>query len=633
MRNAIGAYLKGAVKKAENKKEPLTGKGKSNLAALLEKTDNPYTLWILGGLLLSVIIFVYAGWVGDNDLWWHMKYGEYMLQHKTLRPDHTVFSWVGTDKDWVYVSWLPETAYYLMYKFGGLPLLFMFRYLCIAFIAGIIIFYGLRVSGKTTVFMSLLVALLVIAYIKGSAIQLKPELLSIVFFASALFIYLYGKDKNSKIFFVYPLLFLIWVNSHGVFIFGFLLTGLLLAGEIINYIFKLKGAMPSRDLKVFFISVAASFLTIFLNPYGIDYPLYLYKYLTSPAFQEYSKTIAAIKSPLDALKESVEKMELYSGKRLAVGWDMVFLVGMMSVSFIAALIILFKKGILHVPMVLVNIAFAVLYFKALRTAFFYPIVWGFTMLYLYPHVPLSEYKNRLIAAVCLVLFVAHSGNLLYMYSTDRLWLGIGGEDTYMPVKELAFLRRHDLLKYPLFTEYYIGGYLLWALYPEHKIFIDPRGGPYLNGVYQDYADLFLKQNIYTEERLQTYSIQEVLNKKTKFERFTSKYPFKVAIIAMDAETVVFQFLFSEDWRLIYFDTNAVIFAHKSVDLSNIKVDLGPKRFGKVKNIAQLAAIFTLYLNIKDANSAAYILEVMKMNFKGHYLVDYCDRMMKAAMQG
>lgn len=588
--------------------------------------NNPYFKYILGGLLFLIIIVVYAEWVGDNDLWWHMKYGEYMLEHKTLRPDHTVFSWTPADKDWIYVTWLPDIAFHLMYSFGGLPLLYIFRYVTVLLIAAIVMFYGLKQKGHD-VFMLLLTTLIVVAQLYGVAQNIKPELTSLVFFSIAVFIYLYGRENNGKAFFLYPLLFIVWVNSHGVFIFGYLLLGLLLLGEVLSYALKLKNALALKELKLFVSAVILSFAVMFFNPYGISYPLYTVEMLTSPDFQEYAKDISAMQSPLD----TIEKIKSLKGG-MQINWNVVLTSAMAVIFVVLAGGVAFKKGVLNLPLLFANIAFFVLFFKALRTGIFYPIIWGFSIACLYPYLNISQLKKKIISLCCIALFLFESGYLLYSKHSNRIWLGMEAREVYAPEREIDFLKRHDLLKYPMFNEYLIGGYLLWALYPEHKVFLDPRGSVYVKtGVYQDYAEMFLRQSQQlVGENVKMYSIDEVVAKKPLFEKIQSKYPFKIAVIQMGMDTVIFPFLFSEDWRMIYFDVNAVIFAHKSLDVSDIKADLGPQRFGNIKNINQYVIIFTFYLNLRDINSAIYIFETMRSKFPGHYMINYCERMLRIA---
>ena len=52
---------------------------------------------------------------------------------------------------------------------------------------------------------------------------------------------------------------------------------------------------------------------------------------------------------------------------------------------------------------------------------------------------------------------------------------------------------------PLFNDYVSGGYMMWAMYPEYKVFIDSRGKPYdITHVWDDYKELMenpTKENI------------------------------------------------------------------------------------------------------------------------------------------
>ena len=57
-----------------------------------------------------------------------------------------------------------------------------------------------------------------------------------------------------------------------------------------------------------------------------------------------------------------------------------------------------------------------------------------------------------------------------------MWFGFG--ISYQnSVQEAEFIRNH-LSNYFLGNDYDTGGYLLWALSPEQKIFIDPRYFPF-----------------------------------------------------------------------------------------------------------------------------------------------------------
>ncbi len=58
-----------------------------------------------------------------------------------------------------------------------------------------------------------------------------------------------------------------------------------------------------------------------------------------------------------------------------------------------------------------------------------------------------------------------------------------------PVAAVQYLRQHSVPG-PMYNDYGFGGYLLWALGPEHKVFIDGRGDFYEQaGVFQDYISV------------------------------------------------------------------------------------------------------------------------------------------------
>ncbi|MGW8320964.1 MAG: hypothetical protein ACWGSD_05360, partial [Thermodesulfobacteriota bacterium] len=49
--------------------------------------------WALGFIVLLTLAIRYAEPVRDGDLWWQMAYGRYLIEHRTLIPDHTAFTW------------------------------------------------------------------------------------------------------------------------------------------------------------------------------------------------------------------------------------------------------------------------------------------------------------------------------------------------------------------------------------------------------------------------------------------------------------------------------------------------------------------------------------------------------------
>ena len=62
----------------------------------------------LAALLLAVVALRFAEPVEDGDLFWHMAYGQQMLDRGTLVPDHTLYSWMPTSNHSIYCAWVSE---------------------------------------------------------------------------------------------------------------------------------------------------------------------------------------------------------------------------------------------------------------------------------------------------------------------------------------------------------------------------------------------------------------------------------------------------------------------------------------------------------------------------------------------
>jgi len=266
-----------------------------------------------------------------------------------------------------------------------------------------------------------------------------------------------------------------------------------------------------------------------------------------------------------------------------------------------------KKRSLDFTLLIVNVA---LYWKGMETSrasYFFPVAFFFSFFYLLHRLKLKNILNR-TTLLSLLLFLFFFINISYFnirYGTGNKWFG-AGLDNFVPVKEVAFLKKYHP-EGPIFNDYVIGGYLVWALYPDYKVFIDPRLAPYQKQVAPDYM---------------AFTSIHVTGKD--IESFRKKYPFKIAILHYRQLALIFDFLKAEgEWRLLYFGQNAAILMHKSL-LSTISpemgaVDLSPLRFRNVTNPQVLLNIFLFYLNV-NPKAARFIYDVYKNNVSDYYIM-------------
>ena len=145
--------------------------------------------------------------------------------------------------------------------------------------------------------------------------------------------------------------------------------------------------------------------------------------------------------------------------------------------FILSVYELIKKKSCDFTLLIVSLA---LYWKGMETSrasYFFPIAFFFVFFYLLIHrLKFKKFDNK-ATIFSLLIFIFFFVSISYFnirYGADNKWFG-KGLDNFVPVKEVAFLKKYKL-EGPIFNDYVIGGYLIWDLYPDYKVFIDPRGG-------------------------------------------------------------------------------------------------------------------------------------------------------------
>lgn len=547
-------------------------------------------VWLAFILSIGAVLIYYPSRVEDYDIWYHLRFGEHFIKNITFKLDHSMFSWTPSDPTWRYGIWLGSSMLYISYKLFSVYGLYILQWLIFA---GIFLIYRKFIKTINDSFdinhvMSLL---LVFIALNLTAIYIKPELFTTLFFMFALFIYFYTKFTARNFFYIYPPLFFIWVNTHGGYLTGLILLSLILAGEVCNYLFLKKEALSGRLLKQLAISVVASYVAVLFNPYGIDYHIGIIKSLVSQEYMSVATQVYAWVSVWGYLFPTTE----FPFRFFNTGWALM----LMALSFFGLSLYLYlRKRFFDITVLLLNAAFFYLGMKTSRVTIFLPLIWLFSMLYIMKKTDTLHFK-RYFAPAALVLTVLMAGyitDLSILNLEDRSWFGTNMK-TDIPAKEVEFVKKNKLPG-PIFNDYLVGGYLMWKLYPDYKVFIDPRYGPYWKEVGPDYFSLL--QNLNPDN----------------LKKFTEKYPFKTAVLHMRERNLIFHLLGSSDWRLLYFDRTAVVLVHKSVvpslSAQALSEDMGTKRFRDVTNPMMLEDIFNFYMQIGPV-FAREMLEIYKSN--------------------
>ncbi len=563
-------------------------------------SSSEYLKWLIIALLPVMIFLRYTVESIDYDMWWQMAHGKYYVTHHTLKMDLSVFSWTPTDPTWIYNTCLGSIAIYLFYNFMGGFGLWIFQWL--VFGGVFLSFYlflrlmnqRLDISGMT------LIAAIGIACSMACRFY-KPELFSLLIFSWTVYIYFYVKITHKKfLFYLYPLIFFFWVNLHGAFVVGLVFLAMAFAGEILNRILFPGKSLTTKELIYFGIACVLSGIATLLNPYGIDYLLNIYKGVVegnSPLAQLHNRTNMAYLGLWPYLKAT--DISFFGGGLTA--WIMTL---MMSSVLCLSVYELIKHKSCDVALLIFS---TVLYWKGMETiraSYFFPVAFFFVFFYLLIQRLHLIMVIRRAVILSVLIFLFFSISIFYIHVirlSENKWFGIGIENL-APVEEVKFLKKYKP-EGPIFNDYDTGGYFVWALYPDYKVFIDSRGGLYMNQVFSDYI--------------------EFANKRVNIEdinHFRQKYPFKIAILHYRQMNLIIDFLQARgnEWHLVYFNKHAAVLVHKSlmpfVESKMQDVDLSPMRFRDVKNPQILLNVFDFYVRT-NPEAGRYIYNVFKRNVR------------------
>jgi hypothetical protein len=218
---------------------------------------------------LAVSLSMKSQIVVDPDIWWHLRVGQWILDHGWV-PATDPFSSYGQGKPWVAYSWLFEVMAYGLYRSFGL--------------VGIVIYTIVLSLGITAALYSLVrkfehrvanaIAITGIGILAMTPIFMpRPWLFTILFFIIELDLLLAARRSgNYRRLLLLPPLFALWANLHVQFIYGLLPLGLVAAEPLIEQLFR--RPFSFKNLKTGFnarqwLIVAACVMATLANPYHL----------------------------------------------------------------------------------------------------------------------------------------------------------------------------------------------------------------------------------------------------------------------------------------------------------------------------------------------------------------------------
>ncbi|MGB7553134.1 MAG: hypothetical protein WBM04_02095 [Candidatus Korobacteraceae bacterium] len=199
---------------------------------------------VLAGLLVAVgvIAFNLKFSVLDLDIWWHLKVGDWIVQHKAV-PHTGLFSWTAADRPWTAYSWGYEVLMSRAYAWFGLLGIGIYGTLLTLGVAYFIYWMLRRLSGRFW-------TACILAVVTCSAflfnLMPRPVFFSMMLFCVTLTLVLEAhRTGRAQLLYWLPLIFLLWANLHIQFIYGLFLVGLLLPVNVAQSVGARIGFSPT----------------------------------------------------------------------------------------------------------------------------------------------------------------------------------------------------------------------------------------------------------------------------------------------------------------------------------------------------------------------------------------------------
>lgn len=480
------------------------------------------------------------------DFWLHLKNGEIIWETKKI-PTKDTFSFGETKRNVLNQQWLTEVIFYLLHKNLGEYSLLIFKSLLGT--ATAFILYKTMMSQTNNILSSSFFIIFFTTLVMRFY-NLRPRMFTIFFFALTLYIYHIFKNKNEKVIYIIPVLFIIWIMFHGGYVVGFGILAVITIIEIIkNIIPKFMNFSENKLSRKKIIIMLITILTV-----GI--------------------TILFRGLPI-----SFEKEE---GKKLLSTWIIEWMPidTKMSYNYLFLFYIIFGTIIILLVIKKVDLLDLGIWFVAISLPFFalrhidivsvatipiinkYLIILGNNLenkkhkgeknkkkksdLDIYSElvyiIKESNYIKFCIWILAVQILIIYIFLVPYRFAlTKNIFNEKKFVRTYLPLDGIDFVKKNKP-KGRMFNDFNWGGLFIWYLYPEYKVAIDARYSA-------AYKSSYISRYMHT-----LFALGEQ-------DEFLDKMKIKWVIIRKDRPLSDYLSR-RKDWELIYKDNICMIYVRK-----------------------------------------------------------------------
>jgi hypothetical protein len=470
--------------------------------------------------ILALGLFTMAArGITDPDVWWHLRTGQLILQnHSLFHTDPYSFTRFG--QPWINHEWLSEVLLFGLYRvagFGGLIVAFA------VVIAATFLLVFARSAGRPY-----LASLMTLwgAVASAPSWGVRPQMFSLLL-ASIFLVLLEASEQRPRLLWWTVPLMLLWANLHAGYPIGLAFIALFLLGEALEAAI---GPEPwprsAPRLKLLAMAFGLCLALVALNPNGVQIYRYPFETLRSAAMHRFiHEWFSPDFHDPTYLPLLLMLLALVAGLALLPRSPR-----LRSLLLVLATIPAALRSIRHIPILVLVIVpvLAELAHTWLQRS-------GMNRLF---RTPLTGSASRTLAINFVVLFAFAGFTVLRVRHVVSRQAEVEAKN--FPATAAAFLeQRHP--PGPMMNHYNWGGYFIWKLYPQYRVFMDGRADVYGDTLMTDFGDCYHLTGNWRKS-LQAWSIQTV-------------------VLPPDAPLIT-ALRSGPDWEQIYSDSEAVILTRR-----------------------------------------------------------------------
>jgi len=499
-------------------------------------------------LVLGAVALVYAflaglATAGDPDLGWQLATGRWVAQHHHVFSTD-VFSYTKAGEPWIYPAG-SGFILYVIYLLGGYPLISWLGALASLTTIALLVRRGSVVSTA--------LAILAVPFIAFRAVP-RAELFAIVLFAAYVSVLWQHYQTSRAPLWLLPVLMVFWVNVHLGFFSGLALLAAFAGMDMLELPFSGRRRQALQRLKreiPWFLAAAGATL---VNPWGWRFYkdlIHHTRVLHTLAINEWTSLQWNWTNPLNSFSLR-NTNDLFHVLLVIIGLAIVAALLQLQLGAAILLLVATYEMVRHVRMVApASCVVVVVAGSVLLSA----------MLWIRSHIP-NPRMWSIVATVATGIFAAlaivRSTDLMtnYHYLAERNLTTFGaGLSPWFPRGAAEFIQSQNLPGEVLNT-FNEGGYIIWALGPQRRDYIDGR------------AIIFGEAFSQHGSQLLSASLNSEL-----WRQEADKYSINTIIFPLTLDEISLERLkhdcSSREWRPVYLDEVSIVLVRRKPETDDL----------------------------------------------------------------